>query len=29
VIEGGVIYLIRADYIGRPSFATTLAGTKV
>jgi RHS repeat-associated protein len=29
VIEGGVIYLIRADHIGRPSFATTLAGTKV
>jgi RHS repeat-associated protein len=29
VIEGGVIYLIRADHIGRPVFATTLAGTKV
>ena len=29
VIEGGVVYLIRADHIGRPSFATTLAGTKV
>ena len=29
VIEGGVIYLIRADHIGRPAFATTLAGTKV
>ena len=29
VIENGVIYLIRADHIGRPSFATTLAGTKV
>jgi RHS repeat-associated protein len=24
-----VIYLIRADHIGRPAFATTLAGTKV
>jgi RHS repeat-associated protein len=29
VIEGGVVYLIRADHIGRPSFATTLAGTRV
>ena len=29
VIEGGVVYLIRTDHIGRPSFATTLAGTKV
>ena len=29
VIEGGVVYLIRADHIGWPLFATTLAGTKV
>lgn len=29
VIEGGVVYLIRADHIGRPAFATTLSGTTV
>lgn len=29
VIEGGQIYLIRIDHIGRPAFATTMAGTKV
>jgi len=29
VIEGGVIYLIRAEQIRRPAFATTLSGTRV
>jgi len=29
VIEGGVVYLVRTDHIGRPSFATTMAGTPV
>lgn len=29
VIEGGQIYLIRTDHIGRPAFATTMAGTQV
>ncbi len=26
---GEVVYLVRANHIGRPAFATTLAGTKV
>ena len=29
MIEGRAVTLIRADHIGRPAFATTLAGTKV
>ena len=29
VIEGGVVYYIRADYIGRPVFATNASGAKV
>jgi RHS repeat-associated protein len=29
VIEGGQVWLVRADHIGRPVFATTLAGTQV
>ncbi|MGB7271449.1 MAG: RHS repeat-associated core domain-containing protein, partial [Albidovulum sp.] len=29
VVEGGQIYLVRADHIGRPIYATTMAGTKV
>jgi RHS repeat-associated protein len=29
VIEGGVIYLVRSDWIGRPVFATTTSGTVV
>jgi RHS repeat-associated protein len=29
VIEGGVIYLVRSDRIGRPVFATTTSGTVV
>ncbi|MBS0564979.1 MAG: RHS repeat-associated core domain-containing protein [Proteobacteria bacterium] len=29
VIEGGVTYLIRTDFIGRPAFATNMAGTRV
>jgi RHS repeat-associated protein len=29
VIEGGVVYYIRADHIGRPVFATNAAGAKV
>jgi len=29
VIEGGVVYFIRADHIGRPVFATNAAGVKV
>ncbi|WP_284164820.1 RHS repeat domain-containing protein [Frigidibacter sp. SD6-1] len=29
VIEGGQVYLVRVDHIGRPVFATTMAGTVV
>ena len=29
VIEGGVVYYIRADHIGRPVFATNASGAKV
>ena len=29
VIEGGVVYFLRSDHIGRPTFATTSAGTVV
>jgi RHS repeat-associated protein len=29
VIEGGVVYYIRADHIGRPVFATNTSGVKV
>jgi RHS repeat-associated protein len=29
VIEGGVVYLVRSDWIGRPVFATTTSGTVV
>ena len=29
VVEGGQVYLVRADHIGRPSYATTLTGTQV
>jgi RHS repeat-associated protein len=29
VIEGGQVYLIRADHIGRPVFATTVSGLQV
>jgi len=29
VIEGGVVYFVRSDHIGRPVFATTSAGTVV
>ncbi|MEZ5886875.1 MAG: RHS repeat-associated core domain-containing protein [Paracoccaceae bacterium] len=29
VVEGGQVYLVRVDHIGRPVFATTLAGTQV
>jgi len=29
VIEGGVVYYVRSDHIGRPVFATTQAGTVV
>ncbi len=29
VVEGGVIYFVRTDHIGRPVFATNAAGAKV
>ena len=29
MVEGGVVYLVRTDHIGRPVFATTMAGTVV
>lgn len=29
LIEGGVVYHVRADHIGRPVFATNGTGTKV
>ena len=29
VKEGGQVYLVRTDHIGRPVFATTLSGTVV
>jgi hypothetical protein len=29
VVEGGVIYYVRTDHIGRPVFATNAAGAKV
>ncbi len=29
VVEGGIVYLIRTDLIGRLSFATTMTGTVV
>ncbi|OYU17828.1 MAG: hypothetical protein CFE34_13740 [Rhodobacteraceae bacterium PARR1] len=29
VIEGGTVYLVRTDHIGRPVFATTTTGTQV
>ena len=29
VIEGGAIYYVRTDHIGRPAFATNGSGTKV
>ncbi len=29
VIEGGTVYYIRADHIGRPVFATNAAGVKL
>ncbi|MEM6412444.1 MAG: RHS repeat-associated core domain-containing protein, partial [Pseudomonadota bacterium] len=29
MVEGGVVYFIRTDHIGRPVFATDSAGTKI
>jgi uncharacterized protein RhaS with RHS repeats len=29
VIEGGSVYYVRSDHIGRPMFATDAVGTKV
>ena len=29
LIEGGTVYYVRADHIGRPVFATSSAGVKV